>query len=175
MDFDDFKDEFEESLDQEIDSIRSKYPAMFDLVEKKMPIKNIPEMEKLLNVYNQAVNKSIKIAEKFAKDVWDMWNYSFEDYVKDKMEDDPDLEKDDISDEWYMDDMQFRTDDYFEHTADQDLIKSVQDAKQWEWRDEYEFNRKFKKYVEDLYAINSNLIDSFQEVKHDSVMLIFEE
>lgn len=128
MDFDDFKNEFEEAFDQEIDSISSKYLAMFDLVEKKVPLK-LPEIGKLLNVYNQAVNKSVKIVEKFRKEVLQMWDYGFDEYVKHRMEEDPDLEEDDVSEADYWADMEFLTDDYFENTADQDLVKSVQDAK----------------------------------------------
>jgi len=176
MDFDDFQYELETSLDEEIDSVRSEYSAMFDLVEKKMPpIKITVAISSLLSAYNKGINKSIKIVERFIKEINGMWDYSFEDYVKNTMERDPDLKKDDISDEWYMDDMQFMIDDYLEHTADQDLVQSIKDAKEWEWDNEYEFGRKFKKYIEDLYTINNNLQDGFQEVKQDSMILIFEE
>jgi len=162
MDFDDFEYEFETTLDQEIDSVRSEYPAMFGFVEKRMPLK-LPEIGKLLNVYNQVINKSIEIVEKFRKEILQMWDYGFDEYVKHRMEEDPDLEKDDVSEAGYWDDMEFLTNDYFENTADQDLVKSVQDAKQWEWRDEYEFGRKFKEYIENLHSINNDLVNSFQE------------
>lgn len=95
-----------------------------------------------------------------------VWDWDYDDYEKDAKADDREPSEDD-----YSDLMQIYTDDFIDEEFDEDLKQAMEDARDWEWRDEYDFRHKMNKYLKDLSAFE----DEYHEVVRDEEKSLIRE
>ena len=162
-----FKEWYNEELYSSLEDRYEEYKVVWKLYNSK--IFDVPEREKLpISKLSEKVFRICRDAITRSSELVKVWDYSYEQFEKDAKEND-----EDASEESYDDYMQMMTYEFMDNDFDPDLKQVMEESGEWEWRDEYEFKAKMKKYLTDA----NNLEDGFEEetvaINHVSMIEIF--
>jgi hypothetical protein len=115
-------------------------------------------------------NELCRAAIEKSLDLLKVWDWDYDDYVKDM-----EAEGEEPSEDDYSQLLQIYTDDFLEEEFDEDLKNAMQNARDYEWRDEYEFKRKLRSYLEDLEKLDAGFDDTVYNIRHLALKEVFEE
>lgn len=146
-------------------NVVGNYPVVADLHASKLygvkDYKNKPSEKvarEAFDLAQEAIQKSMGLLK--------VWDWDYDDYEKDAKADDREPSESD-----YADLMQIYTDDFIDEEFDEDLKSAMERARDWEWRDEYDFKHKMNQYLKDLSAFE----DEYGEVVIDEQHYLFRE
>jgi hypothetical protein len=119
---------------------------------------------------HKSMRAAFELAEKAILDsmkgMLAVWSWDYDDYEKDAKEDDREPSEDD-----YAELLQIYTDDFIDDGFDEDLKLAMEDAREFEWREEYDFKRKMNQYLKDLSAFE----EAYKEVERDEHQALIRE
>jgi hypothetical protein len=164
-----FTDAMEE-LDGEIESrvdheLYDEYRVVHSLIHEKVYELKTPKGQVTVGIPQEAFDLAQEAVQK-SMGLLKVWEWDYDDYEKDAKADDREPSESD-----YAELMQIYTDDFIDEEFDEDLKDAMNDAREWEWRDEYEFRRKMNQYLKDISSYEL----SYKEIFRDEAKLLLRE
>jgi hypothetical protein len=171
--FDSFKDAMDwlnDAIGEQMEySVADKYPVVASLVSWK-----IEEVAKNKKKSEEQIQKeACELAQKAiinSMELLKVWDWTYDDYEKDM-----EAEGNEPSEDDYYELLRIYSDDFIDEEFDEDLKRAMEDARDFEWRDEYDFKRKMNQYLKDLDSYEEDYKEVVKEESYSLILEIFEE